>query len=136
MVSQGGDNNDHYATLDLSGLTKLRSQRESNLCRRHRRHHHLRALRPNGIMRLADTNYIQTAAGATQPGVLVEIIPQLILTSEAPSSFSWAAIISFTRMPSLWGPEDYGPNPVSDRLTGGTATLRGSAGGNGQGENY
>jgi len=84
-------------------------------------------------MRLADTNYIQTA-GATQPGVLVGDYPTADTNVEAPSSFSWAAIIYLLGLPSLWGPEDYGPILFRTAFTGGTATLRGSAGGTDQGE--
>jgi fibronectin-binding autotransporter adhesin len=71
---QYGANNDHRATLDLSGLTNFSASLGQVL---------IGAIqgvsgqtdRPMGGVLLAETNFIQTAAGSTKPGILVAGYP-------------------------------------------------------------
>ena len=73
-VVQTGANADHYATLDLSGLTNFASTVDQVL---------VGAFtfvasgpnRPMGLMRLAETNYLQTSAGTAKPGIMVGAYP-------------------------------------------------------------
>ncbi|HWH69249.1 MAG TPA: hypothetical protein VNT26_07675, partial [Candidatus Sulfotelmatobacter sp.] len=73
-VVQGGANADHYATLDLSGLTNFSASLGQILvgCITNTG---VQGLRPMGILRLAETNFIQTAAGINQPGIMVASYP-------------------------------------------------------------
>ena len=74
FAAQGGDGNDHIATLDLSGLTNFAAS-VSNIYVGCIPNVSIYGLRPMGIMRLADTNYIQTSAGTNSPGIMVGSYP-------------------------------------------------------------
>jgi hypothetical protein len=128
-VSQGGDNFDHYATLDLSGLTNF-SASVSQIYVGCIAVVADSGLRPMGILRLADTNYIQTAAGVNQPGIMVACYPtsDTNLRGTEQLFFGRYNVINSDAI-SIGGTKTTGQILSRPGLTTGFASLRGSAGG-------
>lgn len=128
-ASQGGGNNDHYATLDLSGLTNFSASVGQIFvgCIGDTTTY---GLRPMGVMRLADTNFIQTAAGTTQPGILVGGYPtsDTNLRGTQQMFLGRYNVINSDAI-TMGGQKTTGQILFRSGLTGGSAILRGSAGG-------
>jgi len=79
-------------------------------------------------MRLADTNFIQTAAGTSQPGSCGLLSHQRYQPGGTEQMFL-GATMSFGLMPSRLAEQDTGQILSRPGITGGFASLRGSAGG-------
>lgn len=126
---QPGANVDHRATLDLSGLTNFSANLDQML---------VGAMtfvttginRPMGAVLLADTNYIQTAAGTTKPGIMVAAYPGSDTNVRGTQQLflGWHNIINADVI-SMGGHKSIGQILFRAGLTGGYAQIRGSAGG-------
>ena len=125
---QPGANVDHRATLDLSGLTNFSANVDQLL---------VGAMtfvtginRPMGGMLLAETNFIQTAAGTTKPGIVVAAYPGSDTNVRGTQQLflGWHNIINADVI-SMGGHKSAGQILFRPGLAGGYALVRGSAGG-------
>src|SRR5207302_10373543 len=130
-VSEGGANSDHFATLDLSGLTNFAANIGqiwigciSNI---------VVGVRPMGIMSLADTNYIQTLplSATNEPGIIVACYPTGDTQERGTSQLLLGRFnVLYSDAIIAGGTKCTGQIAFRPGVTGGLATLRGSAGGN------
>lgn len=128
-VVQGGDNNDHYAALNLTGLTNF-SANVSQILVGCITNTTAQGLRPMGLMYLAETNFIQTAAGATRPGIMVGAYPTADTNLRGTQQlFLGRHNVIHSDAISAGGHKTAGQILFRSGLTGGLATIRGSAGG-------
>lgn len=125
---QPGANVDHRATLDMSGLTNFAASLDQLL---------VGAMtfvsginRPMGAMLLADTNYIETAAGTTKPGIMVAAYPGSDTNVRGTQQLflGWHNIIN-SDVVSMGGHKSAGQILFRPGVIGGYARIRGSAGG-------
>jgi len=127
-VVQVGSAADHYATLDLSGLTNLSINVDQLLVGAFTFATGLN--RPMGRMFLAENNYIQTAAGTTKPGILVAGYPGSDTNVRGTQQlFLGGNSIINSDVISVGGHKSTGQMLFRSGLTGGSAVIRGSAGG-------
>jgi fibronectin-binding autotransporter adhesin len=127
-VVQGGANNDHRATLDLSGLTNFSAEVDQVL---------VGALdsgggvlRPMGGMLLAETNVIRTAAGTTKPGIIIAAYPGSDTNVRGTQQlFLGQHNVINADVISMGGHKSAGQILMRTGLTGGYVSIRGSAGG-------
>jgi autotransporter-associated beta strand protein len=127
-VVQVGSAADHYATLDLSGLTNFSASLDQLLVGAFTFATGLN--RPMGIMRLADANYLQTSVGTTKPGILVASYPGSDTNVRGTQQlFLGGNNIINSDVISVGGHKSTGQILFRTGLTGGSAVIRGSAGG-------
>ncbi len=128
-ASQGGDNNDHFATLDLSGLTNF-SASVGQILVGCIPDISILGTRPMGIIRLADTNFIQTTAGVSKPGILIASYPTGDTNIRGTEQLFLGRhnIISSDAI-SIGGTKTSGQILSRPGVTSAFASLRGSAGG-------
>jgi autotransporter-associated beta strand protein len=128
-VVQVGANADHYATLDLSGLTNFAGTVDQVL---------VGAFtfvtggpnRPMGIMRLAETNYLQTSAGTAKPGIMVGAYPGSDTNVRGTQQlFLGQHNVINSDVISMGGHKSTGQILSRTGVTNGYAEFRGSAGG-------
>ncbi|HSU56791.1 MAG TPA: autotransporter-associated beta strand repeat-containing protein, partial [Candidatus Dormibacteraeota bacterium] len=128
-IVQGGANNDHFATLDLTGLTNF-SCSVTQMFVGCIADTATFGVRPMGIMRLAETNYIQTAAGVNSPGIMVACYPtsDTSLRGTEQLFFGRHNVISSDAI-SVGGTKTTGSINSRPGVPSAFASLRGSAGG-------
>jgi hypothetical protein len=129
QIVQPGANNDHAATLDLSGLTNFSANVDQLL---------VGAMtfvtsginRPMGVMLMAETNYLQTSVGTTKPGILVAAYPGSDTNVRGTQQlFLGRHNIFNADVISVGGHKSTGQILFRSGLIGGLAIMRGSAGG-------
>src|ERR1051325_1472128 len=127
--SQGGANSDHFATLDLTGLTNF-SCVVSQIFVGCIADTATYGLRPMGIFRLAETNYIQTSAGINSPGIMVACYPTSDTNLRGTEQIVLGRhnVINSDAI-SIGGTKTTGSIVSRTGITGAFASLRGSAGG-------
>ena len=130
VIQSGSADNDHRATLDLSGLTNFTADVSQIMIASSPNNASSADGRQMGTILLADTNEIRTAAGSTQPGIIVasQANGQAAVRGTQQLLLGRHNVISSDAV-SVGGHKQTAQLLFRTGITNGFLTLRGSAGG-------